>query len=434
MAIETDSYSTIIERIRADVKKLLTELDPTIFASLIQTITDSNAGRHYDNSLSIKQLAKELFPDTAILANLKRWAAYEELTPFPSELAQGKFVATGLAGTTINQGTELRNEVGNQYTTDSDVIIELSTIPVLSVNRSGSTVTVVTDIEHNFATNLLITMAGAVETAYNGIHSITVLSLFSFSYEIDDTPTTPATGTITAECTCASTPITSVDPGEEQNLDSGATLTFVSTIDDVDSNGYVDFSAITGGQNEETADSLYNRTVQSRANPVANFNVAAIEKQALGIAGVTRVKVKRITPGIGDVTTLFVRDDDDNTIPSGAEVAEVKAAIVEILQATSEETNVIVTAPTPVISDYTFSSLFPDTVTMRSAVDENIKAMYEDEATFEQNITEDQYRSAIINTIDPDTGIKLSSFALTTPTGDIVVGTDSIGLPGNITF
>ncbi len=77
MTIKLPSYEEIIERSRADIKGTLNNLDPTIYASLIKAIVDSNSGRHFDNVLSIAQLEKELFPDTANRENLERWADYE---------------------------------------------------------------------------------------------------------------------------------------------------------------------------------------------------------------------------------------------------------------------------------------------------------------------------------------------------------------------
>ena len=71
---------------------------------------------------------------------------------------------------------------------------------------------------------------------------------------------------------------------------------------------------------------------------------------------------------------------------------------------------------------------------MRTAIEENLKAFYQDEVTFETNITEDKYRSAIINTIDPETGDSLDSFTLSSPSGDIVVATDEIGVLGSVIF
>ena len=76
----------------------------------------------------------------------------------------------------------------------------------------------------------------------------------------------------------------------------------------------------------------------------------------------------------------------------------------------------------------------PDTSTMRTAIEENLKAFYQDEVEFETSIVEDKYRSAIINTIDLITGESLISFTLSTPTGDIVVTTDELGTLGALIF
>lgn len=428
------SLDEITKSIRADVSALLTALDPTIFGSFIRAITDSNAGRHFDNNQLIGQLEKEVFPQTSEGEALERWAQYEGITRFTATASSGPATMTGLIGNIIPAGTQLRAETGNLYTTDADAIIATIITSITSLNRSGSTVTAITSSAHGLATNVDVLIAGAVETDYNGTFTITVIDATTFTYEIIATPTTPATGTITVSCDCATVNIESDGAGTEQNLDSGALLTLTTPIPGVDSVAYAQSTGIIGAQDEESDEALLVRTLQSRANPVSNFNVAAIEKQALSIQGVTRVLVKRITPYIGAVTVLFVRDDDDNIIPSAAEVLEVKNAIIEILQASSAEGDVFVTAPTPVSTDYTFTSIAPDTPTMRTAIEENIKAFYEDEATFETDITEDKYRSAIIDTIDPSTGDTLTSFVLLSPSGDITVTTDEIGIPGDITF
>ncbi len=434
MAIDLPDYEEIVERIRADVKGLLATLDPTIYGSLIRTITDSNAGRHYDNVLSIAQLEKELFPDTATRENLERWAAYEGLTPFSEESSSGGAVITGTVGTNVYSGKEYQTSVGNIYSVDVDTSISAKVISITSLTRSGTTVTAITSEAHQLATNISAIIAGANETDYNGTFSLIVIDSVTFSYEIIGTPITPATGTITVSCDCALVAMTSDDTGIDQNLGSGAELTEVSTDTGIDPIGYVDYAGFTGGQNEETSENLYTRTIQSRSNPVANFNSSAIEKQARLISGVTRVLVKRITPDIGQVTILFVRDDDDNIIPDSSEVLEVKNSILEILPATDDEDDVIVTAPTPVLTDYTFSLISPSTTSMAAAIEANILAFYQDVVAFETDITEESYKNAIIGTIDTATGDRLFDFTLIEPIGDITVGDDSIGVPGTITI
>jgi len=68
---------------------------------------------------------------------------------------------------------------------------------VESMTRSGSTVTVTVDA-HCYKSGDVIKIAGANETDYNGDQEITVVSGTVFTFEIVETPDTPATGTITA--------------------------------------------------------------------------------------------------------------------------------------------------------------------------------------------------------------------------------------------
>ena len=74
-----------------------------------------------------------------------------------------------------------------------------STLTVSSITRSGTLVTVTTSADHGLIVDDFVTIAGAVETDYNGAQRIySVPSSTSFTYVTTATPTTPATGTITA--------------------------------------------------------------------------------------------------------------------------------------------------------------------------------------------------------------------------------------------
>lgn len=68
---------------------------------------------------------------------------------------------------------------------------------VSSLTRSSTTVTV-TSTAHGYTTGDKITILGASPLAYNGEWTVTVTGANTFTYEITGTPTTPATGTITA--------------------------------------------------------------------------------------------------------------------------------------------------------------------------------------------------------------------------------------------
>ena len=68
-----------------------------------------------------------------------------------------------------------------------------------SLNRDGTTVTGTLSTGHGFASGQTVRIAGANEPEYNGDVVVTVLSSTQFTYQITGTPTTPATGTITAK-------------------------------------------------------------------------------------------------------------------------------------------------------------------------------------------------------------------------------------------
>jgi hypothetical protein len=73
------------------------------------------------------------------------------------------------------------------------------TYSVSSMTRSGTTVTVNTSATNSLKVGQTVTIAGANETDYNGDHTIaTLVDGDTFTFEIATTPTTPATGTITA--------------------------------------------------------------------------------------------------------------------------------------------------------------------------------------------------------------------------------------------
>lgn len=72
-------------------------------------------------------------------------------------------------------------------------------VNVTSINRSGDTATVVTATPHYLTTGTPALLAGANEVDYNIETPITVIDGTTFTYPVANTPTTPATGTITVK-------------------------------------------------------------------------------------------------------------------------------------------------------------------------------------------------------------------------------------------
>jgi hypothetical protein len=73
------------------------------------------------------------------------------------------------------------------------------TLTVSGITRSGTTATATTSAAHNITTGAIVYISGADQSAYNGYHTLTGGSGSTFTFEVAGSPTTPATGTITAE-------------------------------------------------------------------------------------------------------------------------------------------------------------------------------------------------------------------------------------------
>lgn len=69
---------------------------------------------------------------------------------------------------------------------------------VSSITRSSTTATVTTSGAHGYTTGKRITIAGSDQADYNGTVEITVTGAATFTYTVANSPTTPATGTMTA--------------------------------------------------------------------------------------------------------------------------------------------------------------------------------------------------------------------------------------------
>ncbi len=433
MPINFPTLRNLVDRSRSDVRAELPDSDPTVFGSFIRAIVDSTASRAYDIVLLVEQALGQFFPQTATGVFLERWAGYEDLTRNPAVVASGYAVFTGTAGIAVPVNTLLNSSDGNVYATQAGVSISSNNFNITSIERSGTTATA-TATGHPLASGVELTISGADQTEYNGTFEITVTDADTFTYEVTGSPVTPATGTIQGDIDSARILVESQDAGQDYNLDSGALLSLNSPITNVDSNAYVQYEGVVGGTDLETDEELRVRVLESRANPVANFNEFAIIKQAKRVSGVTNVYVKVITPNVGDVTVYFFRDNDTNPIPSASEITAVKDKILEILPAASDPTNVYVLAPSITKTNFTFSAISPDTPTMRTAITANLQAFFDDRAEFETDVTEDQYRSAIIETQDTETGEYLDSFTLTTPSSDITIGTGAIAGLGSVTY
>ena len=531
MTFDLIAFEEFVAQANAEVRRVNPDIDPTVYGSFTVPYNTSAAALAYSNQQVIVDLSVQLFPQTAEGEFLDRWAGYENLERLPASSATGFMSIEGVAGTTISALTVFQGANGLDYESQAvSTITDISQL-VQSLERLGSTVTATMADDHQLASGISATISGAVETDYNGTFVITVIARDKFTYSVDTTPTTPATGTISYAATLASVELKAVDTGQQTNTSGGAVFTPTPDLVDVDGSGFAQYDGMSGGAEIEADDALRARVILSRSIIEGVFTADQVKLAALGIAGNTRAFVVRpslsvcqtaiaielditsitragttatattasdhtlgngqfatirdaveteyngtfqitvtgadtftyevagspTTPATGTIDVLYVngtsgqagmvptpgqvaiyvlRDDDANIIPTQTVLDNTKAAIISdgALPAHSSEADVFVLAPVPVETDFDFATVLPDTPTMRSAVELQLQAFFEDTVDFEQDVTEAAYLGAIQNTQDLQTGAVLQSFSLNSPTGDISVSAGGIAVLGTVTF
>lgn len=446
MAIEFSTISQIQERlanafilaVNAGETDSSKHIDPNIRNSFALGLVKSMSVGFDENNDNIKDVLKQLFPQTATDEYLELWASWFGLSRKDPVKAEGYAVFTGVASTSIPNATAIQKADGTQYETQATATISAQTIGIATLTRSGSTATATTATNHNLATGMSITIAGASQSEYNITATIVVISNTQFTYTVSGSPATPATGTITASFTSAYVQIKALAYGVNGNSAGGSQLSLVSPIVDVNDVCFLSYDGLYLGLDAETDDQLRERLTERCSNFTAPFTASGLpifikEK----IAGITRIWVQTATPSAGYTTIYFTRDNDANIIPTSAQANAVKNAIIDvetgIKPANTPDNYVVVSAPTAVSINITFSSLSPNTTAMKSAITQALTDYFKSpQINVGGDITLNEINALIYSVIDEDGNSP--TFALSSPTTTTVVSDSELAILGTITY
>lgn len=427
---------------QAYMRAAVPEWDPSVSRrSYVGGLIVTMMSALHDWYVALREAIKQVFPQTARGRFLTTgwWADITHLTINPAAPAHGRVVVTGDAGATVDAGTKMTAN-GLTYVTDYAVSIVSQTLNLVSLTRSGSTVTATTASPHYLATGQSITISGATQAEYNGDQTIIATSETTFVYALDSTPATPATGAPKLTAVYGATSVTCTTKGLTGNRDGGSELA-VPAIVGVDATALVGFGGLAGGSEIEGEESYRSRILAALGTDFGTFSAGEIEILVRAVPGVTRVWVRtaQIDPPAGwplegQVFIAFMRDHDANPFPTSINVADVYAAVASVIPAHTAPDDVVVTSPTPQAVDITFTALSPDTPTMRAAVTASLAQFFREGVDYGVDIQEDDYRCAIRDTYDAVGRRRLTSFALSTPTGNVAVGVNSLAKLGVVTF
>jgi len=282
----------VLTRLESDIKAQLPNSEPSLRTSLLGSIVFALAGRLFDIYQKILIMIQQFFINTASGVYLERWGSTYGITRNNASYASGLITFSGTSTFQIPSGSALQSVSGISYTTQSLATISTQIVGITSMSRSGSIVTVNFGSEHNLASGIVIdSISGATPTDFNGTNlTITVTSSTQFQFNSSGTQGA-ATGTLLAQWTTASVNVTSSTAGLNTNANSGASLSLSTPIAGVNNTAFVQFTAISGGFDQEDDVSYRQRVLDRIQQPFSFFNNNALINQAKKITGITRVWV-----------------------------------------------------------------------------------------------------------------------------------------------
>ena len=425
----------IIARCKTYVKGELKELNPTDQNSLIFSLIVALANLSNDNNKQILlDILPNIFPQYCKSEESLENHAYIRNVPRNSATSSsGKATIQGEVGRVISMGSVFIAN-NQQFKTSNSVEIATEDIALSSLSVNGTLVTAVTASNHNLASNIKVNITGAEEEKLNGEYTITVTGLNSFTYSIEDELQLTETENISASADIAVLNLKSLNTGADTNLNNGDAVAISDAVEGVNANAYVQYSGISGGADVQSFEDWKENVVDDYRNPITAFNENNIRKAVLGVSGVTRCWVYPITPDVGQVTVFFIRGNDEDIIPDFNEISKVKEVVQNLRTVKDDNDDVFVNAPTKKVVNFNFTSILPDTPTMKTAIQNSLKQFFEDEIELGKNLTALDYNNAIGNSFDMETGTKLKSYSLSNPTSDISVNFGELPVLGEVTF
>lgn len=226
-------------------------------------------------------------------------------------------------------------------------------------------------------------------------------------------------GTVSVDLLC-------LTPGDTGNMLSGESLTIVTAIAGITSQGTVDIDGISGGSDEESLDSLRARMLQKIQEPPQGGSKTDYEQWAKSITGVTRVWVYENQYGAGTVGVAFVRDNDTpSIIPSAGEIATVQDYIDTVRPLTADVT---VWAPVAVARNFTIQLVTNDTAAIRAAVEAELRDLILRESEPGGTLLLSHIREAVSKAAGETDSI------VTVPAANAAAGAGNIYIMGTITW
>lgn len=435
--ITTPTREEIFNKEANDLKTQSPEANPFKTNSLLKSLLQAFAGRFYSIYQIFFTIQKQNFSATATGIYLERIGARVGINKLPATQSSGFVSFTGILTTAIPASTECNDSAGNIYITQALGAIAQFT-PTVSVVALNGLVTVTFPSAHLLGNGFEIIISGAVAGDLNGTFNCQVVDELTITYEITNTGLSTSEAGLTCTYELANIEVQSQNFGVDTNKLGGDVISLSTPIAGIDSEGTVQQSGLGGGANDETEEEYRERVIFREQNPINSFNnariISEIQNEFVYIRDVFVFNPEAPFTFVqaGQVKTFCTKKDD--TVMSGGEITDIQTFLKDNLaEAHTYEGDIFVLNPTFITTNFTFTSITPDTANMRQAIEDNLTSLFND-AVVGDDVTEVEYNRAISNSIDPATLTIISDFTLSSPTGDIVIADGEIAKLGTVNF
>lgn len=225
--------------------------------------------------------------------------------------------------------------------------------------------------------------------------------------------------------TTAVVSVEALTPGASSNTAPGVSLSLLQPVTGIESDALVVSPGIIGGVDQETIEQLRIRVINRIQQPPQGGSKSDYETWALDVPGVTRAWVYPMQLGAGTVTVVIANDNGvDAPVPDSAVVAAAQAYIESKRPVTA---TVYVVAPTPLPVPMSIK-LSPNTSATQAAARAEIEDLFLRDAEPAGTMLISKMREAV----SVAAGVEDSE--ITTPTANVVAGTNQIPVVGTITW
>lgn len=406
-------------------------------SNIVYVLMTAFSARIYDLYYTLSNTVKGLLLPTSINQNLDMWASLKGVSMLPANQAEGYVTFATLAPSILlPQDSVLESVAGEEYTVIQDYTSATHTYSVIDVVQTDTNVTytlnIGSDESHGMFTGQSVTLSGSVNSGYNGVKTITVISSNKIEFQIPfvELPDTDLSN-LRVSYTGIRAKVKSVNYSENANAGSGVPLSLSSVIDGLSDVGYITFNGITGGGSSESDDNFKRRILLKFERPYTRMNrndvydlLSQLDSRVSGYA------VRQGYPVAGEAT-IYVSKSAYSSSDAGFTTGELNA-FASYLESMSDIgiQGVTVNNFTPVNINVDIDNLSPNSLTMQEAVKVAIYSYFQ-ELEYGTDVKVDELRS-IISTAISTVNEPVSSFDLVAPTSNTSVGAYSKAYLGTL--